>query len=47
MASFSDGKLIKEASSAAKSIIEIDPELANHPLLKEKISEYLQNKHLE
>jgi len=47
MASFSDRELILEASEAAKSIIEIDPKLTNHPILKEKISEYLVNKHLE
>lgn len=47
MASFSDRELIEEASAAAKLIIESDPGLTKHPLLKEKISEYLQNRHLE
>ncbi|MDO8495679.1 MAG: ATP-dependent DNA helicase RecG [bacterium] len=47
MASFSDRELIEEASSAAKSIIKIDPELKSHPLLKNKIADYLLNKHLE
>lgn len=47
MANFSDRNLIEQASSAAKSIVENDPELRMHPLLKEKIADYLQNKHLE
>jgi len=47
MASFSDTELIDQASRAAKSIAESDPELVNHPLLKEKVAEYLTNKHLE
>jgi ATP-dependent DNA helicase RecG len=47
MATLADRELIEEASSAAKSIVERDPELKKHPLLKDRISEYLQNKHLE
>lgn len=47
MANFSDRELIEEASSAAKSIVATDPELKNHPLLKDKIADYLINKHLE
>jgi ATP-dependent DNA helicase RecG len=47
MASFSDKILIEEASSAAKEIVENDPELTNHPLLKEKIAEFFEAKHLE
>ncbi len=47
MANFSDTMLIEEASSAAKEIAESDPELKEHPLLKEKIRDYLLNKHLE
>lgn len=47
MANFSDRELIEEASNAAKLVVESDPELKNHPLLKEKIADYLQNKHLE
>jgi ATP-dependent DNA helicase RecG len=47
MADFSDRVLVEHASSAAKSIISIDPELKNHPLLKQKIADYLENKHLE
>lgn len=47
MANFSDRVLIEQASSAAKSIVQIDPELKKHPLLKSKVSDYLQNKHLE
>ena len=47
MANFSDRELIEEASNAAKLVVENDPELRNHLLLKEKIADYLQNKHLE
>ncbi|MCL5410296.1 MAG: ATP-dependent DNA helicase RecG [Patescibacteria group bacterium] len=47
MASFSDRMLIEEASSAAKSITEDDPELKEHPLIKERVKDFLQNKHLE
>lgn len=47
MASMSDQKLIEEASSVAKSIVETDPELKNHPLLRENISSYLSTKHME
>lgn len=47
MANFSDRMLIEQASSAAKGIVENDPELKSHPFLKEKIADYLQNKHLE
>lgn len=47
MANFSDRVLIEEASSAVKSIVETDPELKIHPLLKNKVADYLQNKHLE
>jgi len=47
MANFSDRNLIEQASSAAKSIVENDPELKGYSILKEKVSDYLQNKHLE
>ena len=47
MANFSDRILIEEATAAAKSIAESDPELQSHALLKEKIFNYIQNKHLE
>lgn len=47
MASLSDRALIEEASSAAKTLIEEDSELTHHPLLKEKISSYMQTKHME
>jgi len=47
MANFSDRNLIEEASSAAKEIIEADPDLKNHPALKEKIKNLMENRHLE
>jgi len=47
MATLADGGLIEEASSAAKSIVDHDPELKKHPLLKEKVADFLQSKHLE
>ncbi|MFA4995980.1 MAG: ATP-dependent DNA helicase RecG [Patescibacteria group bacterium] len=47
MADFSDRNLIEQASSAARGIVENDPELKKHPLLGEKISNFIQNKHLE
>lgn len=47
MASFSDRDLILEAAEAAKSVIENDPKLMKYPLLKKKMLEYLENKHLE
>lgn len=47
MATLADRELIEEASEAAKRLIESDPDLKNHPLLKARVSEYLQNKHLE
>lgn len=47
MASFSNCELIDQASMAAKSIVEADPELNNYPLMQEKISNYFQNRHLE
>ena len=47
MANFSDTMLIEEASSAAKEISESDPELEGHLPLKEKIRDYLLNKHME
>jgi hypothetical protein len=47
MANFSDRILIEEASTAARRITEEDPELKEHPLIKEKVKDFLQNKHLE
>lgn len=46
MASFSDRVLIEEASLAAKEIVESDPDLEDHLLLKRRISDYLENAHL-
>lgn len=47
MANFSDRELMLEASNAAKEIVKEDPKLSKYPLLKEKVSEFIQTKHME
>ena len=47
IASLSDFKIAKEAKEAAEEIIKKDPELENFPDLKEKLSEFEREVHLE
>ncbi|OGF21229.1 ATP-dependent DNA helicase RecG [Candidatus Falkowbacteria bacterium RIFOXYB2_FULL_38_15] len=47
IASLADCKIAKEAKEAAEEIIKKDPELENFPDLKEKLSEFERDVHLE
>ena len=47
MASLKDISLVEKTRQAAKEILEKDPELKKHPLLKEKLTEFGSQIHLE
>lgn len=47
IASLFDYEMIKKAKDEAEKIIQIDPDLKNHPLLKEKLGQWENNIHLE
>ncbi len=47
MASLTDAALVSRARNEAKEILQEDPELERHPLLREKIKEFRKKIHLE
>jgi ATP-dependent DNA helicase RecG len=47
MASLKDIELVEKTRQAAKTILQQDPELKNHPLLKERMKDFHKKIHLE